>query len=123
MAKCPAIHEHQEFSKSYNSRNKKEVYETTKLKRFLKSEDGDRVGEYLKGDLAPFKSFPRGNTETRCLFILCKDCNKKLLSTKCEFCNTAIHTMNDAVLFYITSEHDETYKKGKKIVVSYLKVK
>jgi hypothetical protein len=121
MTKCPTIHEHQEFSKSYNPQETKQNYEVSKLKRYLKSENGDNIGECLKYDLPPFKSFPRGNTPTRCLFILCKDCNGQILSPKCTFCNSSGHTMNDAVLFYVTSDHKDAYKIGKKIILSYLK--
>ncbi|MFA5272303.1 MAG: hypothetical protein WC412_08240 [Candidatus Omnitrophota bacterium] len=121
MANCLTVHEHPEFLKSYNPQDKKQEYEVTKLKRYLRSENGDSVGEYLKYDFPPFKSFPRGETPIRCLFVLCKDCNGEAVSPACDACASVDHTMNDVVLFYVTSNHKDAYKIGKKVILSYLK--
>lgn len=121
MANCPTVHEHSEFLQSYNPQDRKQQYEVSKLKRYLRSESGDSVGEYLKHDFPPFKSFPRGETPTRCLFILCKDCNGEAVSPRCDACSSCGHTMHDAVLFYVTSDHKEAYKIGKEVILRYLK--
>ena len=119
MSGCPSVHEHPEFQKSFDPSEKNQNYEVTKLKRFLRADPGHSVGEDLKGDLVPFKSFPRGHKDTRVLFILCKDCKKEALSPKCDFCGSQGHHMDDGVLFYV-ADHDKAYKKGKQIIDGYL---
>lgn len=118
MSGCPTVHEHPEFQNSYNSKDKTQEKEVIKLKRFLRSTSADFIGENLKHDLAPLKSFPRGHKNVRCLFILCKDCKKEALSPKCSFCESDIHTMGDAVLFHINS-HDASYRESKKVFKKY----
>jgi len=113
---CPSVYIHPEFEKSYNVSDKKQKKEYEKLVRYLKSDTGDCIGEQLKHELSPFKSFPRGHVNLRCLFVLCKDCKKEVIDKKkCGFCNNKDHTMNDAVLIFMAS-HDKAYKKGKKII-------
>ena len=119
MNGCLSVHEHPEFQKSYDSNDKNQNSEVTKLKRFLKADSGHTWGEYLKGDMVPFKSFPRGQKDLRILFILCKDCKKEALNPKCAFCGSQDHHMDDGVLFYV-ADHDKAYKKGKQIVDGYL---
>ena len=119
MSGCPTVHEHPEFKKSYDPQDKHQENEVKKLKRFLKSDSFASIGEDLKYELAPLKSFPRGHKNVRCLFILCQDCKKEALKPKCSFCETDIHTMNDAVLFHINS-HESSYKKeGAKVYEKY----
>ncbi len=121
MAFCPAVHYHSEFEKSYNPNNKKQKYEVDKLCRYLKSNCGDAAGEQLKYEFTPFKSFPRGKTDLRCLFILCKDCKAEILKKKCKFCRKSDHTMNDAVLFFI-GDHNKAYQTiGKRLILQYKK--
>lgn len=110
MSGCPTVHEHPEFKKSFNPQDKFQENEVKKLTRFLKSDSFASIGEDLKYELAPLKSFPRGHKNVRCLFILCQDCKGQALKPKCDFCETEIHTMNDAVLFHINS-HEGSYKK------------
>ena len=117
--KCPSVHNHAEFEKSYNPTKKIQKYQYEKLKRFLKSDTGHTVGEDLKHELSPFKSFPRGHVDIRCLFILCKHCKGKILDkNKCSFCDKIEHTMDDAVLFYMSS-HDRAYANGKRIIKKF----
>ncbi len=119
MSGCPSVHEHPELKQSFDPSNKNHNSEVTKLKRFLKADPGHSVGECLKGDLVPLKSFPRGHKDIRILFILCKDCEKKVIKPNCDFCGSSNHNMNDAVLFYV-ADHDKAYDKGKKIVQEYI---
>ena len=88
MSGCPSVHEHPEFEKSFDPSQRNQDYEVTKLKRFLKADPGHFVGEELKGDAVPFKSFPRGHKDVRVLFILCKDCNKEAITPQCKFCGS-----------------------------------
>ena len=119
MSGCPTVHEHPEFKKSYALQDKHQENEVKKLKRFLKSDSFASIGEDLKYELAPLKSFPRGHKNVRCLFILCQDCKGLALKPKCDFCETEVHTMKDAVLFHIDS-HDSAYKKeGAKVSEKY----
>ena len=117
MSECKEIHHHPEFNNSFNPKNKAQVYEVDKLKRYLKTNVAT-TGEQLKGDSVPLKSFPRGHKDIRCLFILCRDCKKEALEPKCSFCESDEHSMDDAVLFYIGA-HDEAYKEGKKKFQEY----
>lgn len=119
MGGCPSVHEHPEFISSYDQKDKTQERETQKLKRFLKSDSGHSVGEQLKYELSPFKSFPRGQTSFRCIFILCKDCQKKVISPNCTFCGSNQHSMNDAVLFYADPTQDEAYRIAKKFAERY----
>ena len=57
MSGCPTVHEHSEFKKSYALQDKHQENEIKKLKRFLKSDSFAAIGEDLKYDLAPLKSF------------------------------------------------------------------
>jgi len=120
VTRCLTIHETPEFEDSYNSDNKKQKYEVEKLRRFLKSDSGDVAGECLKYDLVPFKSFPQGDVDIRCLFILCRDCKGDVLTKdKCNFCQKEGHTMQDAVLIFV-GDHKGSYKKeGKKLIHEY----
>lgn len=122
MVKCLNIHEHKEFKQSYNPANTKHTYEVKKLKRFLLSDSGNAIGEYLKHGFDPFKSFPRGGVALRCLFVLCRDCKKEKLDVeKCGFCKTDEHTEQDAVLFLVGDTHEVSYgKEGKRIRNTYL---
>ena len=121
MSQCPTIHEHPEFITSYDPTNSKQEYIIKKLRRFLTSESGHAVGEQLKHEFAPFKSYPRGQNPIRCLFILCKDCKQEALDPKCAFCQSDMHSKDDAVLFYI-AKHEKSYKKeGRRLALSYLK--
>jgi hypothetical protein len=114
--KCPSVHYHSKIEELYDSLDNKEKKQLEKLKRYLESDTGHTVGEKLKHELNPFKSFSRGHINIRCLFVICKDCNGEVLDRrKCKFCNNSEHSMNDAVLFFISS-HDKAYKKGKKII-------
>jgi hypothetical protein len=119
MSGCQSVHEHPEFKESFDSSSKTHNIEVTKLKRFLKADPGYSIGEYLKGDLVPFKSFPRGHKDVRVLFILCKDCKKEAIKPNCNFCGSQFHHMDDAVLFYV-ADHDKAYKKGKQVIEKYL---
>ena len=119
MDGCPAVHERPEFQSSYDPKNKIQANEVQKLKRFLKSDGGHSVGEQLKYELSPFKSFPQKHKSVRCIFILCKDCQKKVIAPNCSFCGTETHSMDDAALLYINSVHDEAYRVAKKIVGKY----
>ena len=121
MSRCPLVHEHPEFTKSYQPQKKQQKYQVEKLKKFLKSNGGDAVGERLKYELIPFKSFPRKNVDIRCLFVLCKDCQGKLLKNKCSFCGQAGHTMSDAVLFFIGGHKTAYGTEGRKIIRKYKK--
>ncbi len=118
MSGCPTVHEHPEFQKSFNPQDKNQVKEVIKLKRFLKSNSADFIGEDLKYEMTPLKSFPRGHKNVRCLFILCRDCKKEALDPKCSFCESSGHSMQDAVLFHINS-HDSSYKEGEKAFQKY----
>ncbi|MHC4123805.1 MAG: hypothetical protein ACYSSI_09555 [Planctomycetota bacterium] len=121
MSACPTVYEHPEFISSYNPINQRHQNIVKKLKDFLMSSSGDFIGEQLKHELSPFKSFPRGRNPMRCSFILCKNCNQVALDPKCGFCQTDMHSINDAVLFYI-GEHDKVYKKeGRKLMIRYLR--
>ncbi|MFH1504884.1 MAG: hypothetical protein ABIH08_05835 [Candidatus Omnitrophota bacterium] len=100
IRKNPIFHGHPEFKRVYNPNKKEYVSEVIKLRRFLKSDSGHAVGESLKYEFTPFKSFPRGRKSTRCLFILCQDCKGEKLKKVCSFCDSSTHTMNDAVLFF-----------------------
>ena len=116
MDGCPSVHEHSEFQSSYDPKDKVQNKEVRKLKRFLKSDVGHSIGEQLRYELSPFKSFPRRHKSIRCIFILCKDCQKKIIQPNCNFCGTETHSMNDAVLLCISPVHDEAYKQAKKII-------
>jgi hypothetical protein len=116
MSSCPNVHEHPEFKASYDTTNKNQVREVAKWTRMLKSPSGHFVGEYLKHDLAGFKSAPKGRNAIKTLFILCKDCKKEIIRPNCSFCGSNEHSINDAVLLYI-GEHDETYKEGKRRIL------
>ena len=119
MNNCPTVHEHPEFKKSFQVKNKNQNKEVEKLKDRLLSHCHTQPGEYLKYDFVPFKSFPRGHNPIRCLFILCRDCKKQAINPVCDFCGAEKHSMDDAVLFYI-SEHDKAYKKeGLRIIKEY----
>ena len=120
MSGCPSVHEHPEFKKSSDPNDKNQQAEIGKLKRFLKADPGHSVGEQLKHELSPFKSFPRGHKDIRILFILCKDCKKEVIKPKCDFCDSSQHLMDDAVLFY-SADHEKSYKKGKEIIREYTK--
>jgi len=76
----------------------------------------------LKHGFDPFKSFPHGNVALRCLFVLCRDCDKEKLDIeKCGFCNNDGHTSQDAVLFFVGDTHEASYKKdGRRILQTYL---
>ena len=116
MDGCPSVHEHPEFQSSHDPKDKAQNQEVQKLRRFLKSSAGHSIGEQLRHELSPFKSFPRKHKSTRCIFILCKDCQKKIIRPNCSFCGTETHSINDAVLLCISSTHDEAYQQAKKIV-------
>ena len=118
MTGCPRVHEHPEFGKSLNHRNTRQQKLLKKFKRLLISDSGHDFGEYKKGDLSPFKSYPRGNNPIRFLFILCKDCDREVIRPACEVCGTNIHSTNDAVLFF-AGEHDDAYSRGKRIINQY----
>lgn len=113
MSSCQTIFEHP----SYIPPKKQEYIKLVdNLKRLLKSDAGHSFGEYKQGDLSPFKGYPRGNVDRRCLFLLCKDCKKEVIKPNCPFCEKAEHSMNDAVLF-IVGNHKEVYgSKGKKLI-------
>ena len=112
MPNCPKVHEHPEF---YIPHKKYEKL-INKLKRFLKSDSGHAIGEYKRYDLSPFKGFPKGNVNERCLFILCKDCKKEVILPNCKFCGSEEHSMNDAVLI-TAGNHEHVYgKEGERII-------
>lgn len=117
MSGCPSIHDHPEFTASFDINNKRQDYEVKKVKKFLKANPLS-TGETLKYELSPFKSFPRGHQNTRVVFILCRDCKKEVLKPKCTFCESSEHNMNDAVLFYISS-HDRAYSQGQETIIKY----
>ena len=120
MSHCPTIHEHPEFQKYYKPNDKQQEYQYNKTKRFLHSSTGHQVGEYLKHDLVPFKSFPRKGVDVRCLFVLCKNCKGEALKN-CNFCSQKGHTIDDAVLFFI-GNHEKAYETtGRKIIEEYKK--
>lgn len=119
MSGCPSVHEHHEFKESFDSSSKTQNSEVAKIKRFLKADPGHSIGECLKGDLSPLKSFPRGHKDCRILFILCKDCKKEVITPNCDFCGSQNHHMDDVVLLYI-ADHDKAYEKGKRVVGEYL---
>ena len=119
MGGCPSVHEHPEFQSSFDPKDKVQSYEVEKLKNFLKSPSGHVIGEPLKGDLSPFKSFPRKHKSIRTVFILCRDCKKEALNPRCSFCGSEQHSMDDAVLFHVGSAHDQAYKEAKKAREDY----
>lgn len=119
MSECPEVHEHSEFKKSFDPKNQRQEKQVSKIKRLLKSNTGHHQGEILKGDLSLVKSYPRGRSPLKTLFVICKDCKKELIRPNCEFCGKSNHSANDAVLFFIGG-HDEAYKKGKRILRKYL---
>ena len=106
--------------KFFDCKNKKLSNGKNKLIRFLESNSGHHVGECLKYELVPFKSFPPDRSPTKTLYIICKDCNKEVIAPKCAFCDSPSHTMDDAVLFYVGS-HDKAYKEGKKTFLKYMR--
>jgi len=77
MSKCPAVHEHPEFKNSFNPSHERQNKEVEKIKRFLVSDVGHQIGESLKYEFSPFKSFPRGHTNIRILFIYAKNVKEK----------------------------------------------
>lgn len=117
---CPTVHEHDAFKTSYSENpSPKLVKLKDKLERFLKTSSFSSFGEYLKHDLAGFKSHPPKNDDTKIVFILCKDFKADLLKKRCGFCQEeGKHTMNDAVLFYAITDHDKDYKKAAKIAAN-----
>ena len=119
MDGCLSVHEHPEFQSSYDPKGKVQNREIQKLKRFLKSDAGHSIGEPLRHELSPFKSFPRKHKSTRCIFILCKNCQKKIIQPNCGFCGSEAHSMNDAVLLCISPAHNEAYQQAKKIVSKF----
>ena len=119
MDGCPSVHEHPGFQSSCDSEDKVQNQEVQKLKRFLKSDAGHSIGEPLRYELSPFKSFPRKHKSVRCIFILCKDCQKKIIRPNCDFCGTQTHSMDDAVLLCISPAHDEAYRQAKKTVAKF----
>ncbi len=110
MSACPTVHEHPEYKKVFNLKNKEHVAQRKKLKRFL-TNAGIYCGDLKKANLSPFRAFPKGNNRFRTLFLGCKECKKEVLAKKCSFCESAEHTMNDAVLFYC-GLHNDVYKNG-----------
>ena len=120
MTSCPNIYEHPEFLQYCDASQKRQQNEVKKLKKFLQNVNARAVGEELKHELSPFRSFPRGDNPIRCLFILCRDCNKELIKPICRFCNNDEHSMADAVLFFI-GKHEDAYRKdGRKLILKYL---
>ena len=95
MRKCPTVHEHPEFVTSYDSQNVQQQKIVQKLKRYLTSDNGHFIGEQLKYEFAPFKSFPRKRNPIRCLFILCKDCKQEMIDPKCGFCQSEIFSIRE----------------------------
>ncbi len=65
MSKCPTVHEHPEFKNSFDSSCERQNKQVEKLKRFLTSDVGHQIGESLKYELSPFKSFPRGHIDVK----------------------------------------------------------
>jgi len=116
---CPTIHEHPEFKKSFNSSDPDQVKLIEKIKKFLYSSSYMSFGEYLKYKLSGFKSHPKGRSQRKCVFILCRDCKAEVLKKRCDFCQTTGHTMNDAVLFYSISDHDADYKRANEAAFYY----
>ncbi len=113
MSGCQTVYEHPK----YKAPKKKEYQALVdKLKRLLKSDAGHSFGEYKKGDLSPFKGYPRGPVDKRCLFILCKDCKKETIKPTCDFCGKNDHSMNDAVLFLVGNHKNVYGSNGKKII-------
>ena len=114
MPSCPTIHEHPSFK--IPTKNSKYPKLIKKLKRFLKSDSGHAIGEYKRYELSPFKGFPKGSVDERCLFLLCKDCKKEVMNPLCKFCGSNKHSMNDAVLV-VVGNHKEVYgKKGTNLI-------
>lgn len=114
MPACPKVHEHPVFQ--IPSKNQKYEKLVNKLKRFLKSDSGHSIGEYKGYNLSSFKGFPRGNIDERCVFILCKDCGKKVIFQNCSFCGTNEHSMDDAVLIMVGDHKDVYGKTGERII-------
>ncbi len=108
MASIRKIHYLNYFKKSYKQKNKEFVQQVQKLKDLLGTPIGDSFGEQLKKELKPLRSYPRGRRNLRILYLLCSDCKKKALKKQCSFCETDIHSMNDAVFFYV-GRHDKAY--------------
>ena len=119
MGGCPSVHEHPEFQSSHDPKDKVQNQEVQKLKRFLKSDVGHSIGEQLRYDLSPLKSFPRKHKSIRCIFILCRDCQKKIVRPNCSFCGTETHSMHDAVLLGISPIHDQAYGQAKRLVSKF----
>ena len=114
MNKCPKIHQHPFFKSSYLPENPRHKYETEKVEKYLKA--GQKIGDYKSEDLVPLIGFPRqeGGSGLRLFYVLCRDCGKQLFTTPCtSICGTSEHTMDDAVLFEIDSDHKKAYRKVK----------
>lgn len=116
MSKCPTVHERPEFSESYNSSIKEQLKLKERITRFLSSDAGNMIGEKLKYEFVPFKSFPPGRSRVKCLFLLCKDCRGEVLRERCGFCNSSIHSKDDAVLFLMLPEEELYYKQGRLLI-------
>jgi len=75
------------------------------------------MGDKKSYNLSPMYGFPTGHKNIRLLYVLCRDCKKEFFDPKCSFCEGQNHSMDDAVLFYISS-HDKAYREGEKKILS-----
>ena len=108
---CPSVHLHPAFEATYNPHDKDQSNYKERLITRLKT--GNQAGLKKGGDLEPFYGFPTGHKSTRLLYIKCADCKKEFFKTKCTFCEGASHSMDDAVLFFAGSSHDDAYRDAK----------
>ena len=111
---CPSVHHHPAFERSFDSRNKDHTTQEERVTTRLKT--GNQAGLKKGADLNPLYGFPEGHKSIRILYIKCSDCRKKFFKTPCTFCGTEAHTMDDTVLPYVNSAHDQAYKEAKKLV-------
>lgn len=117
MKPCPTVQRHPFFEKSYDESEKRHINKTRDLEKYLKC--GAPVGDRKNWDLNPLYGFPTGHTSIRIFFLYCKDCKKELFKNPCDFCGgTERHTMDDAVLFEIDSNHDKAYERAKKYLAA-----
>ena len=108
---CPSVHLHPAFETSYDTHDRDQKNYKERLIARLKT--GNQAGFKKGGDLDPLYGFPTGHKSVRLLYIKCADCKKEFLKTKCTFCEGESHTMDDAVLLYAGSSHDNAYRDVK----------
>lgn len=109
----PTVHKTPFFVKNYKLKDKTHKMFADRLERFLKA--GAPAGQKKAGGLNPLYGFPTGKKSSlRITYLFCRDCQKNLFTSQCSFCESGSHSMNDAVLFDIDSNHDKAYTRSEK---------